>query len=335
MSSLLSILMPVKNTAQYLPACLDSILAQSIPNWELIAINDHSTDSSKNILLNYAQHDQRIKVFDNTEKGIIAALRLAYQKSEGTLLTRMDSDDLMSSNKLEALQQALLAKGERHIAIGQVQYFADKGVGGGYQRYENWLNGLTSTGTNYQERYKECAIPSPCWMVYREDLEHCDAFHPNRYPEDYDLFFRFYQQGLTIIPSTKVLHYWRDYPERTSRNDPNYADNRFLSMKMAYFLELDYLKDRPLAVWGAGKKGKWIAQFLTKKNISFHWICNNPNKIGHDIYGNILQGEDFLEQLNDPHYIIAIANVEAQAEIYKRLAGAEQLELGKDFFFFC
>ena len=333
MSPLLSILMPVKNTEMYLPACLDSIVAQSIPNWELIAINDHSTDSSKNILLNYAQHDQRIKIFDNIDKGIIAALRLAFQKSKGTLITRMDSDDRMSLDKLASMQHSLLAKGKQHIAIGQVQYFSESGIGDGYQRYENWLNSLTSTGTNYQERYKECAIPSPCWMVYREDLEACDAFRPDRYPEDYDLFFRFFQYGLTIIPSNKILHYWRDYPERTSRNDANYADNRFLSMKMAYFLQLDHQKDRPLVVWGAGKKGKWIAQFLTKKNIQFHWICNNPNKIGHNIYGHILKGESYLDQLTQAHYIITVANVEAQAEIVKRLT--KEGQLGKDFFVFC
>ncbi len=330
---LLSILMPVKNTAQYLPACLDSILAQSIPNWELIAINDHSTDNSKNILLNYAQHDQRIKVFDNMETGIITALRLAYSKSSGTFITRMDSDDRMNSNKLVLLQQALLAKGKRHIAIGQVQYFSKQGVGGGYQRYETWLNGLTSKGSNYQERYKECAIPSPCWMVHREDLEACGAFRSNKYPEDYDLFFRFYQYGLTVIPSNKVLHYWRDYPERTSRNDPNYADNRFLSMKMDYFLQLDYQKDRPLVLWGAGKKGKWIAKFLTEKKIHFHWICNNPNKIGHNIYGHILREEKYLDQLINPHYIVAVANMEAQTEIAKQLA--IKGKLGSDFFFFC
>ncbi len=333
MSPLLSILMPVKNTAQYLPACLDSIVTQSIPNWELIAINDHSTDSSKNILLNYAQHDQRIKVFDNTETGIIAALRLAFQKSNGRLITRMDSDDQMSPDKLATMQQALMAKGRQHIAVGQVQYFSELGIGDGYRRYENWLNGLTSKGTNYQERYKECAIPSPCWMVYREDLEACNAFRPNRYPEDYDLFFRFYQYGLTVIPSNKVLHYWRDYPERTSRNDPNYADNRFLSMKMEYFLQLDYQKDRPLVLWGAGKKGKWIAQSLTEKNIQFYWICNNSNKIGHNIYGHILKGEKYLDQLTQAHYIVAVANEEAQADIAKRLAKSGKL--GSDFFFFC
>ena len=57
----ISILMPVFNTANYLPACLDSILNQTERNWELIAINDFSTDDSYQILLGYAKKDNRIR----------------------------------------------------------------------------------------------------------------------------------------------------------------------------------------------------------------------------------------------------------------------------------
>jgi len=55
---------------------------------------------------------------------------------------------------------------------------------------------LTAKGNNFQEIYKECVIPSPCWMIYRTDMDKCQAFLPNRYPEDYDLCFRFYENGM-------------------------------------------------------------------------------------------------------------------------------------------
>ena len=143
-------------------------------------------------------------------------------------------------------------------------------------------------GANFQDLYKECVIPSPCWMVYRTDLEKCAAFRPNRYPEDYDLCFRFYENGLKIIPNDQVLHQWRDYPNRTSRTDKNYADNRFLAIKVHYFLKLEMDKTRPLVIWGAGRKGKLIARQLIEYKIDFQWVCNNERKIGRDIYGQIL-----------------------------------------------
>lgn len=328
---LISILLPVKNTADYLPACLNSILNQSISNWELIAVNDHSTDNSPAILKTYAQKDQRIKILDNTDKGIIAALRLAYQNSTGTYITRMDSDDQMAAEKLEVLLNGLSNQGQ--LAVGQVQYFSATQLGAGYQKYEQWLNQLSGRGTNFQEIYKECVIPSPCWMVHRNDLDRCGAFETDRYPEDYDLCFRFYQYGLQVIPTDKVLHYWRDYPNRTSRTDAHYSDNRFLAIKMFYFLKLDYQKERPLVLWGAGKKGKWMAQYLVQQQISFQWICNNPKKIGKNIYGQILGDANQFKELDQAHFIVAVANKAAQQEIYSSLEKVGTL--GKDFFFFC
>jgi len=170
-------------------------------------------------------------------------------------------------------------------------------------------------------------------MVHWQDLDRCGAFEPNRYPEDYDLCFRFYQHGLTIVPSSKVLHYWRDYPNRTSRTDAHYSDNRFLAIKLLYFLQLDYQTERPLVLWGAGKKGKWIAQYLIKQEISFQWVCNNPKKIGRDIYGQVLSDADQLTTIDKAQFIVAVANEVAQQEIYKVLESLGVL--GKDFFFFC
>jgi len=129
---LVSILLPVKNTAAYLVQCLDSILLQSFTNWELLAINDHSTDDSKHILLEYASRDRRIKILDNEGTGIINALRLAYNNSKGTYITRMDSDDKMAVNKLEILYKNVHQKEQGFIAIGQVKYFSDTSLGNCY-----------------------------------------------------------------------------------------------------------------------------------------------------------------------------------------------------------
>ena len=107
----ISILMPVKNTAPFLIECLESIIRQTETDFELIAIDDHSSDESHSILKEFAIKDKRIKVFKNTGIGIIEALRLAYSKSSGTYITRMDSDDVMSLTKLQVLTSNLVAFG--------------------------------------------------------------------------------------------------------------------------------------------------------------------------------------------------------------------------------
>ena len=156
--SIVSILMPVKNTEKYLMACLHSILNQTYEDWELIAVDDHSSDNSRAILEQVKDSDNknRIKVFRNKGTGIIAALRTAYAQATGKYITRMDSDDIMTNSKLELLTRRLEQTGPAHIVTALVEYFNDKGtiVGEGYRKYAAWLNHLTSTESNYSEIYK-------------------------------------------------------------------------------------------------------------------------------------------------------------------------------------
>ena len=274
---LVSILVPFKNTEHFLPECLESIMNQSYTNWELLIIDDGSTDDSYQLVSEYANKENRIKLFKNTGNGIIDALRLAFKHSKGDYITRMDSDDIMTPEKLEILANGLQTNGKQHVAVGLVKYFSSNGINDGYAKYETWLNNLTKKGTNFSQIYKECVIPSPCWMVHREDLINCGAFEPNDYPEDYDLTFRFYAHSLKCIPCETVLHEWRDYSSRTSRTHEHYAENHFIDLKLRYFLELHYDNTRPLAIWGAGNKGKYIAKLLVDKNIPFEWICELVN----------------------------------------------------------
>jgi len=331
---LVSILTPFKNTAVYLEECLDSIISQSYSNWELLIVDDHSTDGSYQIVEYYATKDSRIKLYKNPGNGIIEALRFAFSQSKGEYITRMDSDDIMHPDKLKFMQNDLQELGRQYVALGLVKYFNDEGISDGYARYETWINDLTKLGTNYSEIYKECVIPSPCWMVHKEDLETCDAFNPNRYPEDYDLTFRFYKHQMKCIPSQHLLHHWRDYQSRTSRTHEHYAQNYFLDIKLNYFLELDHDPSRTLTVWGAGTKGKTIAKKLKKKKISFVWICDNPKKVGKRIYGIELFKFGYLKHMERPQSIVTVANEKSQVQI-RAYFKSQKMESMIDYFFFC
>ncbi len=331
---MISILTPFKNTAEFLPECIESILAQTETNWELIAIDDHSTDESLSIVKRYAERDSRINVFSNVGSGIIPALRLALSKSSGHYVTRMDSDDIMHTEKLSALKNDLLQHGKGHIALGLVQYVSKTTVSEGYREYESWLNTLTKTGSNFTEIYKECCIASPCWMVYREDLERCGAFDSKVYPEDYDLVFRFYKGKMQCIASNQVLHYWRDYDSRTSKTSDHYALDAFLELKTQHFLEIDHDSTRPLVIWGAGNKGKVVAKKLLAQNVSFHWLSIHPQKRGKKIYGQPLCGLDLIDTLKDPVHIITIAEKQAQKEIGVYMSKRLKTPM-KDYFLFC
>lgn len=299
-----------------------------------MAVNDFSEDESGKVLWSYAAKDSRIKVFDNTTKGIIPALRLAYAHSSGQLITRMDADDLMASEKLSILKQIMLSRGRGVLATGKVKYISENTLGGGYQRYESWLNGLIDQGNHFEEIYRECVIPSPCWMVWREDLDVCKAFEPDVYPEDYDLVFRFFKQGLEPVGSDKVLHFWRDHETRSSRNDPHYANQQYFKLKVPRFLQLDREPERPLVLWGAGKKGKLLASMLLENKQEFRWVCNSPSKWGHEVHGVFFESTETISSLENPQIIIAVGNPEDQEDILIELENLGKLK-GRDYFFFC
>ncbi|MBL1279838.1 MAG: glycosyltransferase [Fluviicola sp.] len=345
MKQKISIILPVKDTAKYLKTCVDSILAQTYENWELLAVDDASSDACYSILQNYAQKDERIKALQNPNPRLLNALRFGYAHSSGELIHRMDSDDVMPKDKLEMMvagfenlnrHENLNQQTTNHnvLITGATEYFSDEGpIGDGFKRYDKWLMELAKKQSYREEVYKECVIPSNCWLVHRDDFDRIGAFSPDTFPEDYDLCFRFIAGGLKIIGLPKVLHHWRDRSDRISRNWEVYKDNRFFELKVHYFFKMDRDKSRPLVLWGAGKNGKDLAKLVLKENKDLHWVCDNEKKIGKDIYEVRMQHFSSLSELNSPQIIIAVASPEGQVEISRELARMN-FEKGVDYWFF-
>ena len=193
---------------------------------------------------------------------------------------------------------------------------------------------MSTKGANFEEIYKECVIQSPCWMMFREDLDRIGAFQSNTYPEDYDLAFSMYMHQLNVIPCTnEILHLWRDHSNRASRNDDNYKDNRFLKLKINYFVKIDHRSDKPLVIWGAGTKAKSIAKQLITANIHFHWITDNKNKIGHNIYGTVLSSSSLLSSLSNAQIILTIANPQEKKVIKHHISSLANIGLHQSLWF--
>lgn len=328
---MISIVMPMRNASLYLTECINSIIQQSYTNWELIIVNDHSTDNSYNIVNSFSLKDDRISIFNNKGKGIIEALRLAYSKTSGKYITRMDADDIMPIDKLKLMREVLVTH-PNCVTTGKIKYIG-KNLKEGYQKYEAWMNALMENNSHYEQIYRECVIPSPAWMMKRETFENVGAFNSGTYPEDYDLTLRIYKAKTPIIPvKNEVIHIWRDYSERTSRNDPHYAFNTFEVLKTKYFLNIDYKPNKTLVLWGGGKKGKNIALLLKQHRVNFIWACNNSKKINQSIYGIKMQDIDAIFDTNTIYQtIIAVANPADQIQIKVQLQNKSNIEP----FWFC
>ena len=107
----ISIIIPIYNVESYLRKCLDSIMEQSFSYFELLLINDGSTDSSGQICQEYVEKDDRIRYFEKENGGVSSARNFGIKHSRGEYITFIDSDDWVDSDYLEVLYTTLLEEG--------------------------------------------------------------------------------------------------------------------------------------------------------------------------------------------------------------------------------
>ena len=98
---LFSVLVPTYNQVRFLPAALDSLLAQTYSNWEAVVVNDGSTDDTAQVMREYATRDNRFKMFHKPNGGVGSALNEGIRQARGQWICWLSSDDLFEPNKLE------------------------------------------------------------------------------------------------------------------------------------------------------------------------------------------------------------------------------------------
>ncbi len=306
---LVSIIIPFKNPGKYFKPCLESISNQTHPGIEVLMINDNSNKQDIELARTIQKKDNRFSLHHSNGTGIIDALQTGLDLSTGDFISRMDADDIMAKDKIELMLNALLKTKHKSVCTGFVSYFAsEKTIQDGYISYEKWLNQLSKKEANFTEIFRECTIPSPCWMTRKLDLESLGGFKALSYPEDYDLAFKMYYSNFRLVTVKKVIHFWRDHPERISRNSNIYNRENFILLKLQYLLNHE-LKNENLILWGAGKKGKILAKNLIKLNVDFTWITENPKKIGKTIYEIKLDDLKLLKKENFKIIICAISQI--------------------------
>lgn len=121
-SPVISVILPVYNAEKYVAEAVESILSQSFTDFELILIDDGSTDGSLNILRRYAARDQRIFLISRENMGLVATLNEGIDIAKGEFIARMDADDIAVPERFR-LQHDLLTSGRYDICGAAVQCF--------------------------------------------------------------------------------------------------------------------------------------------------------------------------------------------------------------------
>lgn len=107
----ISVIIPAYNVAAYLPKALDSVLGQSFVDWQVVLVNDGSTDGTLDVARRYSVADSRIKVIDQPNAGVMAARKAGLLNAIGELIYFLDGDDILTPTALESLYDCMVGGG--------------------------------------------------------------------------------------------------------------------------------------------------------------------------------------------------------------------------------
>lgn len=122
---MVSVIVPIYNSAKYLERCIESIKAQSIADLEIILINDGSTDDSKMLCEKISQEDNRIKFIDQANSGVSAARNRGLKTATGEYVCFVDSDDYIDRGYVESMLSAMVDNGSDFVISGRTQVKLD------------------------------------------------------------------------------------------------------------------------------------------------------------------------------------------------------------------
>ena len=330
-SPAVSVLMPVRNGVKHLDEAMRSLVTQTFDDFEVIVVDDGSTDGTWDCLEHWASDDHRIRLFRSRPRGIVDALEIARAQARARYLARMDADDIADRRRF-ALQWALLMDEPEVAGCGcGVRYFPNSVVRAGARRYEKWLNSVRSPEDVARSVWVECPLAHPTFFLRTDVVEAGGGYQDHGWPEDYDLILRVHLAGHRLANVPAVLHHWREGADRLSRIDHRYKPEAFLRCRVHY-LCLGPLKDaRDVIVWGAGPVGKSFARAAQDFGIRVvAFVELDPRKIGQEIHGAPVLGVTEALRIRGPLHAAAVGQYGARARIEGLLEEAG-LVGGKDF----
>ena len=208
----ITVALSVYNNAEYLAEALDSILAQTFADFELVIVDDGSTDRSPAIIDRYATTDLRIRVIRQANQGLVASLNHIIAEARGAYIARMDGDDLAMPERF-ARQVAFLDEHPDHGVIGtQIRTIDARGR----RRSEPPIDHPLSADIIAAALPTASPLCHPSVMMRRDILEAAGGYRPAyRHCEDYDLWLRLAERT-RIANLPERLHLYRYSPSQVS-----------------------------------------------------------------------------------------------------------------------
>lgn len=330
----ITVTMPCYNCGETVGRALDSLLAQTCTDFEVVAVDDGSTDNTAGILADHARRDSRIRTFSIEHGGVIAAANAAIEAARGQYIARMDADDEALPERLAAQACLLDENPDIGLAGCRVRFGGCRETCAGYAHFVDWTNTVLTQNAISLNRFVEFPVPNPSIMYRRDCIEAHGPYIDGDFPEDYEMLLRWLEAGVRMAKVDAELLIWNDPPARLSRTHPRYDVDAFYRIKTEYLARW-LKKNNPhhpvVHVLGSGRTTRKRADLLLEHGIEFAAYYDiDPRKIGHVVNGVPVRDRDVIPPAGEGFCIPYVASRGAREDIAAFLAGRGYV-LGKNY----
>lgn len=209
--SKITVCIPVYNVEQYIKRCLESILNQSFKDFEVVVVNDCTPDKSMDIVRQYAEVDDRIRIIEHeVNHGQMMARRTAYMAAKGDYITFCDSDDTLPCGAFEGLYNEAV-KTNADIVSGVIEYIPVKGK---RHRWKNLLQYGSDKISVFKSLLKDEFGHNLCSRLFRRELlqnYNYETYEKATNGEDGMLFYQVVDHASKVVTTDKIVYeYWQN-----------------------------------------------------------------------------------------------------------------------------
>lgn len=329
MGAPISILLPFHNAEPTLDTAIASIATQTHSSWELLLIDNASTDAGPAIAQRRSQHDPRIRVLHEPRTGIAHALNMGLLHAKSEYIARMDADDISHPERL-AKQ---LAHMEAHPEIGvlgtRTTFATTVEKSSGMRWFVDWQNAILSPPDHYTKRFVDAPLAHPTVMFRRALAEQHGGYSTDPVPEDHELWLRWMDAGVCFAKMPEELLIWNDHAHRLSRTHTNYSVDAFFATKAKWLAKWMQRKvnGRPVIIAGTSGLCRDRARLLEAEGVHIHAFTDVKPRA---VPGYVFVPHDTLPPTGEA-FIVSFISQRGTGDRIAAFLGSRGLVEGNDF----
>ncbi len=267
---LISVVLPFFQEKQELNVSIESVLNQSFTSFELILVGNNASQIASSIAQSWRKKDKRIVLLKEEKQGIVYALNAGISHARGKYIARMDGDDRSLPQRLEK-QVFFLENNQQYDVVScQTKFGSTIHESRGYGLFVEWQNSIITNEQHQLYRFIESPLAHPSVMFRKTLVDKHGLYSTDDIPEDYELWLRWMENGVSFYKLPEVLIEWNDHQKRLSRNHSNYSKEAFNFVRSNYltrWIKKEVHASKKIIVCGSSKICRKRAALLQKNGI--------------------------------------------------------------------